>query len=488
MFFNSRPEAYSYALYCLDQIPIEHVKQDAITSIQCAIENHEQNADVVITMLRKILKIDELTDENKLNIARVIQMMLNCAYQQTLEEKFETPWMRRLESDLAIALLLHPTKAMMHSVGLVSKQIIYFLRYARKMHNQALTKSIREFYDTTIDSEARGDTSVFDVLIKYLEENHSNELITILKIHYFISHTLIRIIPFNCPVLREPVGELKNIVQKIWRFDPATFFTEKEIEDLSLQFYIANDVMYQSPLYRSYDKKRGRKGFISPEVETTTLGIMLVHQKDYEENIPSLKEPWLPDCKNQLPDFASPHVLDLIHNDTPYVSGYSGMTSLFLNTMELSNLESVPLKQNYLSAIASYIVGLGLHSWHEVLGPAEYLLKLIPGYQVSVPDMNKLARPPNYHAFVLQQSKIDPEFESAWANGWRNYHEYLKLYFSKKSEPLLIPEKDPSISEEKLCSKKNNINLTTFGLPSHNGLFKLSNRAQSAPSRLSYVR
>lgn len=108
------------------------------------------------------------------------------------------------------------------------------------------------------------------------------------------------------------------------------------------------------------------------------------------------------------------------------------MTSLLLTQMELlNNFDQISLKQNYLSAVVAYIVGGGFHSLHEVIGPAQYVLKIVPEYAIQPPDTKdgKLAPPPNYYVFYHQQMTIDPEFAERRQMAWQRYlNFYEKIY------------------------------------------------------------
>jgi hypothetical protein len=67
-----------------------------------------------------------------------------------------------------------------------------------------------------------------------------------------------------------------------------------------------------------------------------------------------------------------------------------------------------------------------------VIGPAEYVLKLGPGYIVQVPRKGVISPPPNYTTFFTQQSQLDPEFAERRQQGWQNYLRFFeKIYLPK---------------------------------------------------------
>lgn len=101
---------------------------------------------------------------------------------------------------------------------------------------------------------------------------------------------------------------------------------------------------------------------------------------------------------------------------------------LLLRIMDQRFVLLFALKQEYLAAVAAYIVGGGFHSLHEVIGPASYVLDLIPDYQVTVTDTKtlKTAPPPNYYAFYKLLTNNDPEFAEKREKSWQNYLAYFE--------------------------------------------------------------
>ena len=453
MSFRSKPEAYTYALLLLEAISENHFVKKTIDSIKRALEDHEQDQTVVLDLLYQLVDNNQLSDVNRVDIAEIIQRMLDSTYVQSAQEKFTNPLMRRLESELASELLLNPTPATMKAVKLISDRIIILLLQLDELtlHDFILHYLCSGGGDLSFIPQ----TSKLADFIDLLEKNDPNDFISIMYIHYIVGAKLIREIIVNIAPEREPVGELLSIVKKIWLGSPNEFFTKKLEHHLSLQRYIANDLMYYSELYRSHDGNRGRKDLMESICPSNTLGIMLHSQLEDEINLPSFGISWFPDCKNQNPDLESPYVIDLIDNDAIYVSGFSGMTSIYLNQMEfLGNFETIALKQRYVTAIASYIVGGGYHSFHEVLGPIEYALKLIPGYNVSIPKKGYLAKPPNYHHFFQQQAAIDPDIHQRRDAAWKKFSCYSRSFFERFPKPLLIPQIDKSLQSEYLFMRK----------------------------------
>lgn len=487
MSFRSKPEAYAYALLSLEAISEKNLVKKTIDSIKRALEDHEQDQKVVLDLLYQLVDNDQLSEVNRVDIAEIIQRMLDSSYLQSAQEKFNNPLMRRLESELASELLLNPTPATMKAVKLISDRIIIlFLQLDDlTLHNFILHYLCSGSGYLSFITQS---TKLAD-FINLLEKNAPNDFISIMYIHYIVAAKLLRETIVNIAPKREPVGELLSIVRNIWSGSPSEFFTKKSKHHLYLQSYIANDLMYNSELYRSHDGNRGRKDQMKSLHPSNKFGIMLHSQFEDEINLPFCCLSWVADCKNQNPDLESPYVIDLIDNDAIYVSGFSGMTSIYLNQMEiLGNFENIALKQLYVTAIASYVVGGGYHSFHEVLGPTEYALKLIPGYNVSIPKKGHLAKPPNYHHFFQQQAAIDPDIHKRRDNAWKKFSCYSRSFFERFPKPLLIPQIDTSLQSENLFMRKSRApsqhEEKLMGRDINIGLFeKKQRRSASAPVR-----
>ncbi|WP_045105246.1 hypothetical protein [Legionella hackeliae] len=278
------------------------------------------------------------------------------------------------------------------------------------------------------------DTPTVEGIKKTLMENNPEDLIQIMFIHFKFAQKIYRSVPIKTAPAREPVGKFADIVKEFWRGDPKEFFTKgiaNGWEGQSLRSCVADAKMYNSRLYTAWGN-RGREGYMSSE-RTHQLGLMLNSQREYEVGFPTHRSQWATDCKNQGANLSSPYVVDLIENHAVYVAGPSGMTSMFLGQMEVvANFENEELKKNYLAAVASYIVGGGFHSLHEVIGPAQYTLNLVPDYNVSVPENGKLALPPNYNQFFKQQAAIDPEFSARREAAWQRYLTYFNDSYAPK--------------------------------------------------------
>jgi len=269
-----------------------------------------------------------------------------------------------------------------------------------------------------------------------LKKNDPAQFIEIMHMHFKFGQNVTRFVGIKRAPVRKPVGKLLSIVQKIYKGEPEDFFKSAifpgEQLEMDYRLYISNTAMCGSPLFMAVDGKRGRGDKIDP-TRTNHFGLMRKGQDSYAFGLGKHSSSWVADCKSQSVDLKSPFVIDLIENDAVYVAGPSGMTSVLLNQMEiLANFEDEDLKKNYLSAVVSYIVGGGFHSFHEVIGPAQYALDLVPGYVVEVPEEGKLAAPPNYNQFFSQQAAIDHEFNERREMAWRSYLDYFNAWYGPK--------------------------------------------------------
>ena len=303
-------------------------------------------------------------------------------------------------------------------------------------HSKTIEESFNLHFaesDHMIALGAPKDTPTLDMVRDLLRKNDPTQLTEIMHIHFKFAQRIIRDLPITHSPVREPVGKLKDIVREIYPGKPEDFFrlgiaTSKEKREC--RAYISDVKMYESPLYTAIGNRgRAEEGGWS---RTHQLGLMLRGQEEHEAGLPTHTSEWAADCKCQLADLTSPYVTDAIENDGVYVAGPSGMASMLLGQMEiLANFEHEDLKKNYLSAVVAYIVGGGFHSLHEVIGPAQYSLNLVPGYLIEVPAYGKLAPPPNYNQFFEQQGRIDLEFNVRREAAWQTYIHYFSTIYGQ---------------------------------------------------------
>lgn len=417
--------------------------KNCIENVRIAVENHEQNPQVVIDLLQTLIATEQLSPERIALITRLQKDIKNSDYQQSPQDKYENPLARRFESECAIQLLVNPTTAMLDAVGQVSAQLIQYLDHLTEEELKTIECDIfcEEYHAISFGAFKKEPT--LDNIKGILQANDKVQLAEIIHIHYKLAQFVSREYPIRHHGEANKVtvvGEFAHIINEFYskRKDPtAAFFTRLALDNLGnkLRYHISDDKLYDSPLYTAGDN-RGR-GKNADMLRTCQTGLMLRGQEKFEEGFFKHASSWVADCKSQSVNLESQYVIDLIDNDAVYVSGPSGMTSNFLNQMEIiANLDNEDLKKNYLAAFASYIVAGGFHSWHEVLGPAQYALNLVPGYQVTVIEPGKLAPPPNYHQFFAQQAAIDHEFSDRLDEAWTNYLRFFKTIYQPQYLPI----------------------------------------------------
>ncbi len=447
-FFYSKTEAYTYTIALLTEIDAEykvtnqHIT-DCIKKIRIAIENHEQNPKIVQQYLDSIPN-NAIPPKYNPQIIQLKLAILNSPYhKQTPQQKFENILQRRLESEICIELITNPTKVMMDVVKNISLHILTMIDVIQTKHHYdiGLLNTLRRRMTSKEDADAFGSLPNISIeeIKNILQQNHVDTLATIMCIHFIFSKIVMRDTLIMTAPQRKPSGHLLKLIQDYLqdeKADPITYFKD-HIASVGRQgrnsrSYISDRVMYDSPYYED----RGRGGYTP--LWTNQMGLMLATQ-DRSGLAHHIQSCWQADVTTSTPNYHARVVLDAIENDTIYVGGASGMCSMLLGQMEtLGNLESVELKQLYLLTTMAYIVSGGLHSIHEVLGPAEYCLKLIPNYHAPLPDFkdNTLAKAPNFHVFFDLACNIDPDFSQRYELAWTRYMAYFNdHYLSAHPEP-----------------------------------------------------
>lgn len=464
MNFKSKTEAYSYIILLLTQLNQKVVQRafkkdssvftikDCIHELQRLMENHEQDLQCVAVSLDKLM-LSDIFIPKELELLKTLKTgLLSSDYCQSIKEKYENPLARRMESEIAIALLQHPTSAMMVAVKKVSKRILLLINQLDMPKGQFKMNYLRLFTPSyhVISFGAEDEPSV-ESIKEILNTNRPEQLAEIMHVHYKFAQGIFRNIPIKSPA-RQPVGKLAEIVNYLWDEEPEKFFS-KGLSDPSsgalYRRYISDNLLYESSLYKALaNRGKNPDDFITNG--TQQLGLMRWGQEEHEVGLAKHQSVWVADCKAQGANLNSQYVRDLVENDAVYISGPSGMTSVLLGQMEiLANFKREDLKKHYLTAIMSYIVAPGFHSIHEVIGPAQYALELVPGYKIHVPQQGKLAPPPNYNHFFMQQAAIDKEFALRRDFAWQNY----LRYFHDQYVPKYLPQLQQQLASLALLSK-----------------------------------
>lgn len=454
--FISRTEAYLYAIHTLKALARDGINaalvESAVCEIRMAVENHEKDAEQVAIILVRISERvrKHSTRERLLATAEQIRHFKD---ERNALQKYENPLARRIESQIHITMLQNPTEAMMETVGFLSQKIILAIESVHSSDPKfGLQGPSNKFLLPSLKPSELGFGG-FDVqpsreqIINILQANRPEDLACIMQIHFKFAQNVFRYYTFEglAPV-RPPIGKLREILRTTrFREHPEKFFEVIEPETAS---WIPDTLMYQSGLY----KERGRLGIINVKSEADykiQMGLMREEGGLFNEGIPCSSPGWAPDAKLQAPDLEAPCTRDLFENDAVYVSGPSGMTSLFLGQMEcLANFSSLAEKQHYLAAITAYMVSGGFHSLHEVIGPAEYALGLVPGYEVSVPVAERLASPPNYHVFYAQLMSHDVQFQSVYQRAWQQIEHFFSSRYLPEEGMGPMPAFNPKTTVE----------------------------------------
>jgi len=392
--FNSKLQAYSYVLielYKLKQFYKNNDIENCIEKIKRAFENHEQNYKVVCGYLEELIK--KLTEPHQKILQNLIIDISGSDYKQSQREKFENPLARRAESELFTLLLKAPTPAMMTAVKRVSLGIIEAM------------KSVRYYFHRSVFLKKDFDPENIISLAKIFHSMDPESFLPLMELHRQFALTTAQ--TYDC----NPV-KLHSITR-------------------NSELFCADGVM------KSSDRGRLDQTYNF----TKDLGIMLSTQNIFSTGLTAtFATPivsWCPDAKGRVPNMKSAYVIDMIENDAVYVSGPSGTTSCILEVLaSWVKFESEAEKQNYLMAIATFIVATGYHSLHEVLEVGQYALQMVPRYNVTVPDLKNVAPAPNYNEFFSQQIINNPGFLERREIAWKNYLEF----FNSTYAPAIIKD------------------------------------------------
>lgn len=481
--FVLKIEAYSTLIYVLQKSDYKEnaAVLKAIQQIKHAIENHEQDVQTVLSYLDELLKPDTEgleDDEFKHKLAFIKDRIEHINFDKTGSiTRFKNPLKRLLDSLMAIKLLTQPTTLMMKSVSELSKGIINQLENYDGLlgtHKKAIDKFLEVIKNNTGPTEYLKAISLGSLenkpsrakVIKWLKDASLEHLPEIMHIHFKFALALSKKHPLPTNVCREPIGAFKKIID---RYEPRgykIYFENMADERINETYraHIADTILYRSPLFTT-DEKRGKHSELHYSNKTTTLGLMLDCQDEYESTFPTMPFAWVADAKAQAPDLKSRTTLDAIQNDALYVAGSSGMATLLLHLMEnMGNFPTLEEKQSYLLAICAYIVGGGFHSFHEVLDPAAFSLELIPGYRVTPPDLVHHTRrsAPLVGEFFKQLSCFDEEFSALRERAWQHYFQciddmgllsdiHARILQSIKLDHLLTEILRHRVSERDVC-------------------------------------
>ena len=419
MMFRSRSEGYMYTLCLLDIMYKKFANNSeesiaikkAISGIRVLLENHEKDTSIASDFLLNIPT--NIVNKLNLDLNKLLKDTANnlaiSNYTQTKQEKWDNPFGRRFESQLQIELLLNPTVLMMDSVRKISFVIIEIIEFDPSI-GERFVKTLSDMSHVISFGAFKGEPLIIDV-INILFENSPQNLTQIMFMHFKFALECSRLLPFD---------QFGYLSEKIYN-----------ICDLG---------MYRSKYY----KDRGRSKEFLMNNQTMQMGIIVEESSHFNKGLPKTKTnniSWVADCKSQAPDLESAYTISLLENDTPYVAGPSGMTSLLMAQMLGYNVLNDKERKGYFASVAGYIVAGGFHSLHEVLGPIRHCLaeeQILPEtYPNNIPRKKNLSSPPRFNDFYNQMSKIDVQFQERIDTGYSKLNEFiLSMYEELKDQNL----------------------------------------------------
>tara|TARA_R110002110_G_scaffold360053_1_gene569874 strand:- start:13939 stop:16026 length:2088 start_codon:yes stop_codon:yes gene_type:complete len=312
--------------------------------------------------------------------------------------------------------LLHPVPDRVHLGGYTIEEV-----------NASFIKQHIPVLDTNFNkSSPLSNVQVEGLLSMAMNDLAKNKDIErVLYIQFMFAWSIMRTIPlFNTNP--EPIGIFKNIIEK----DYQTFNVFKDsLASASAEGLNARTRLFKHIFFSDYyktDKKFGRDGPIDNNESTYYYGVF--SQKNIEllsQNFPQALTKnitnvfWTPDTVAQAIDYDSVIVEECLKNEAVFISGPSGTYSLLISAFEmLVHYSTLIEKQIYLQNMLAYIVGTGLHSIDEVLGPAQMTMGLIPNYRVEIPKAEGGTVAPNFNAFYDLACENDPSFINIRSQSW----------------------------------------------------------------------
>ncbi|CDZ76104.1 hypothetical protein BN59_00368 [Legionella massiliensis] len=445
MHFSSKPEAYTYIIYTLTQwldsysAEVSTVINQSIESVKIAYENHEQDTDNIRLIIMSLLRDDILFPHHQ-NEIEVLASSLSIINDNKTNDN--NVLQRRFESELVSCLIQNPTHLMMSSIHLVSHAIIKTINEYRQYSTDSKEQDILNYFL----SELEGSDIVFgcfkerptlDKVIAILEENNPNDFIKIQFISFMFARSVIGPLPLNNLPPQTPTGLFARILELYLKTNPIPedeqpfsyqrMAAEKNNIAVATDFrtFITSKLFYGDELY-TQGQNRGRLGPRKTHLNTNQLGLMKLEQSAHSRGLPIIADQvWCADAQAQEAQEDSIYYQTALLNDCPYITGPSGMTSIFMNMMFLLlNPQEIELIQAYSLGITAYIVGAGFHSVNEILIPLVKCINMLPDYP-AYQGLEYLIKPPLYNLYFDRISQFDSEFNQRRHQVWANYLNYF---------------------------------------------------------------
>lgn len=372
-----------------------------------AILDHTQGVNVINFHLKQTIKTPGLSSLLVELLRDVIQFFNTFDKKTQLSPPdLETRIQRQVESQVAISLLQHPSKQMWECVGKVSIKIIDLIK--QNAHEPELFVTFLKNINGIPGDENTPIIPFYfshffnkglDEVIKTLEEG--NNLADVMLIHFAFMRDALLNLPTPTGDSLESYG-----VNAHGEFAEYLASFKGNISDLHEITVFFTNYTTMSPIYAD----RGRKPIFNSILDTH-LGIV-IHEED-RKIMPTISTAWCPDCICQEADLDSLYTQSLISHEIPYVSGPSGMTSLFSSALTLLGNFSLETEKNYyFLAVLAYMVSGGLHSMHEVLSVAHIRLGLLPTYKTSGANIGNYD---SFFALFADDNEVQKNLDTAWS-------------------------------------------------------------------------
>ncbi|MBA2711660.1 MAG: hypothetical protein H0U57_13865 [Tatlockia sp.] len=464
MTFYSKPEAYTYCIYLLSKWcknyngELVFLLKKCIEFFKLSYENHEQNVSVIVEKLSEITGLNS-KDQKKLELLKdsLDRIENNITNDNNILA-------RRFESELACQIIKSPTQKMMEAVHNVSIAIIKVIEdycdHDEPKYKEVLDFFLRELEGSDILFGTLKETPTLEKVIGILKENNPQDFIRIQFISFMFSRAVIGPLPLKNLPVHAPTGLFQKILNNYVKIagindkdEPFSYQRMAAKEDaVALRTFITSQLFYGDDLY-TQGVNRGRKGPRKTHLNTNQLGLMKLNQSAHSEGLSFIPDQlWCADAQAQDADENSIYYLTALNNDCPYITGPSGMTSLFMNMMFLLvNPEDIETIQAYSLAVVAYIVGAGFHSINEIIIPLIKCIDLLPDYP-TYQGLEYLKLPPLYHLYFKTLGLFDAEFWNIREETWKEYLSYFEIIYMPLCMSYLC--KKPQILDYKKTSSE----------------------------------
>lgn len=414
-------------------------KNSLIPTIRKLILDHERSLKVLNFHLKQTVKMPGISASLADLLQDTIQFCKSFQDDQCNPPSLEARFQRQVESNLAIHLLRSPSRNLWRSVNKVSATIIDLIRQHQDKPDLFsvflvnISGHLQNKIAPTLPFSFAHfpETMALDGVVRVLEDG--SDLAAIMLIHFMFMRDVCLALPIPAnPRVKTTAGNSNEFA------DYLRTYMDSQPDHQQLAAFFCN---YRtiSPIY----SQRGRGPTFRPILDNH-LGIV-VHEED-RKLMPTMPTSWYPDCVCQEADLSSPYTQLLLQHEIPYISGPSGMTSIFVGALSLFGNFTDHEANYYLLAVLAYMVSGGLHSMHEVLSIPHIRLGLLPDYQAAG------AKVGNYDSFFYLFSG-DSEVQDCIDSAWAETNRWMNTTFSEACSIKISEAKpdDPQDTEEGRC-------------------------------------